>query len=359
MPDPAATLSIRENFLRAVEFRSPQWIPCSINFAPLVWHTYREKLEAIVLDHPRIFPDYDVKERNFYDEMPPVYRAGEYYRDNWGCLWYNAQHGLEGQVVGHPLADWQAFATYRMPDPLTADERQPTPKDWEKARREVEARHRQGNLASGDGERLFDRLYFLRGFENLMMDFAHSAGAAEPPELPRLIAMLEEYELRLVRRWLELGVDLVSFHTDIGMQTGLMVSPGSFRKYLKPTFKRLFQTCRQAGVHVLLSSDGCLLEIVDDLIECGVSIHDPQLRANGLPGIMKAYKGKLCAMVDLDRQGFPFLSPQELRQQVQQVVDAMASPQGGLALIAAIYGVDVPLKNIAALCEAMEDCCFP
>lgn len=343
-------MNIRENYLRAVEFRHPQWIPCSLNFAPIVWKTYREALEKIVLDHPRLFPDYTGKEREYYDQMPLVYREGEYYRDNWGCVWYNAQEGLEGQVVGHPLADWSALASYRMPDPLVSYERGDAPKDWDKIRRELEDRKRQGKLASGDGERLFDRLYFLRGFENLMADFA-----LESPELPRLIAMLEEYEMGLIQRWLELGVDVIGFHTDIGMQTGLMISPRSFRKYVKPMFARLFQTCRAAGAHVLLSSDGCLLEIVDDLIECGVSIHDPQLRANTLPGIVKAYKGKLCAMVDLDRQSFPFLTPQELRQQVKAVVDAMALPEGGLALIAAVYGADVPLRNIEALCEAMED----
>jgi hypothetical protein len=100
------------------------------------------------------------------------------------------------------------------------------------------------------------------------------------------------------------------------------------------------------------------LEIVDDLIECGVSVHDPQLRANTLDGIVKAYKGKLFTMLDLDRQGFPFMRPDEIRQQVREVVDAMAMPEGGLGVLAAIYGTDVSLAKIAALCEAMEDFCF-
>ena len=56
-----------------------------------------------------------------------------------------------------------------------------------------------------------------------------------------------------------------------------------------------------------------LLAIVDDLIECGVSMHDPQLRANTLEGIVLSYRGKLCAAIDLDRQGFPFLTPAQLR----------------------------------------------
>jgi hypothetical protein len=44
--------------------------------------------------------------------------------------------------------------------------------------------------------------------------------------------------------------------------------------------------CRAAGAHALLSSDGYMLDIVDDLIECGVSCHDPQVSANGLEGII-------------------------------------------------------------------------
>jgi|YNPNPStandDraft_1061719.scaffolds.fasta_scaffold23248_4 uroporphyrinogen decarboxylase len=345
-------MEARENWLRAVEFRYPEWIPCSVGFSPLTWNRYRQDLERIVLAHPRIFPRYRPGQADFFDEMPAVYRQGEYYRDNWGCLWYNIQGGLEGQVVEHPLADWRALETYRMPDPLLLEER--GPRDWAKIERAIAEQKAQGLLTVGNGERLFDRLYFLRGWDNLMLDFA-----LEPPELARLIGMLEEYELKLIQKWIGLGVDVIGFHTDIGTQKGLMISPASFRKYIKPMFKRLFQTCRQAGIHVSLSSDGCLLEIVDDLVECGVSVHDPQLRANTLDGIARAYKGKLCANVDLDRQSFPFLTPAQIREQIKEVVEVMGAPEGGLMLMAAIYGDDVPLRNIEAICEAMEDYCFP
>lgn len=58
-------------------------------------------------------------------------------------------------------------------------------------------------MTGGNGERLFDRLYFLRGFENLMIDFATDA-----PELSKLIDMLSDYEMKLVNKWLEIGVDV-------------------------------------------------------------------------------------------------------------------------------------------------------
>jgi len=318
-------LSERDNWLRAASFQRPEWIPCTVSLSPGTWKAYREDLERIVLAHPRIFPR--------------------------GCVWKNVQEGLEGQVMEHPLADLSALASYQPPDPLVKEER--GDRDWEQIAQEVEQQKKQGLLATGNGERLFDRLYFLRGFDRLMMDFATGE-----PRLRELIDMLIEYEMKLVNKWLELGVDMVGFHTDIGTQKSLMISPAHFRRYIKPMFTTLFQTCRDAGAVVYLSSDGRLLEIVDDLVECGVCVHDPQLRANTLDGIVRAYKGKLCANVDLDRQGFPFLSPSQLRDQVKEVVDRMAAPEGGLMVWAAFSGADVPLRNIVAVCEAMEDYCM-
>ncbi len=344
----------RENYPRAVRFQYPEWIPCGVGFAPAVWNRHRQDLERIVLDHPRLFPDHQPGSACFYDEMPVVYRPGEYYRDNWGCLWYNAHAGLEGQVVESPLADWDALSDYRPPDPLVHNERGEETKDWGRIQADCDRARAEGRLVGGNGERLFDRLYFLRGFENLMMDLA-----TDDPHLPALIELLTDYELRLVNKWLEIGVDIIGFHTDIGTQRSLMISPAKFRQYIKPMFMEIFQTCRRGGALVSLSSDGHLLEIVDDLIECGVCVHDPQLRANTLEGIAAAYKGRLCANVDLDRQSFAFLTPAEIRDQVARVVEVMYAPEGGLMVSGSVWDDNTPLSNIAALCEAVEEFCYP
>jgi len=344
------SLTDRENWLRAIEFRNPEWIPCYLGISPLAWHVGREGLEDLVLRHPLIFRDYTKGSIDF-DDFPPVHRAGELFLDNWGCLWKNVISGLEGVVVEHPLEDWSTIETYQPPDLLTKTER--GNRDWDQIRKDVAADKARGGLIIGNGERLFDRMYFLRGFENLMMDIA-----TDDPHLPKLIDMLLDYELRLVKMWLDIGVDVIGFHTDIGTQEALMINPAKFRRYIKPMFTKIFQTCRDAGVHVALSSDGCLLEIVDDLIECGVSVHDPQLRANTLEGIERVYKGKMCINIDLDRQMFPFCTPQDIENQVIECVEKLNSPQGGLMMQAGIFGGDVPLENIEALCNAMEKHCL-
>jgi uroporphyrinogen decarboxylase len=341
-------LNDRDNYLRTIEGRYPEWLPCSMSLSPANWRRYPDGLEDLCLRHPLLFPDF---QRGSVDleAFGEVYRQGARFRDNWGCLWHNLHGGLEGQVVEHPLADWRAFDTYRPPDWRTHSER--GVRDWDAIRRDADQRRRRGQLVRGDGERLFDRLYFLRGFESLMLDFA-----TDEPRLQQLIDMLLEYEMGLVGRWLEIGVDIISFHTDIGTQNGLMISPAQFRHYLKPMFSKLFTTCRDAGAHVYLSSDGRLLEIVDDLIECGVSVHDPQLRANTLDGIATAYQGRLCVNLDLDRQSFPFLSPAEIQTQVEESVTRLYRPEGGLMLMAAVWDETIPLDNVEALAAAMEEC---
>jgi len=136
-----------------------------------------------------------------------------------------------------------------------------------------------------------------------------------------------------------------------------MFSPATFGKHLKPAYYEMFQACRKAGTHVHYSSDGCLLEIVDDLIACGVSLHDPQVAANTVEGIARAYKGRLCAMVDIDEQMMPFCRPEEIRQQIRDVVEQIAIPSGGL-MIFACPSHDVPLENIEMLCSAWEEFCI-
>lgn len=341
------TLSDRENFLRTVEFRRPQWIPCRVSIMHATWHLYREALEALLLRHPLIFPGFKPGSVNF-DGFGPAYREGEYYTDNWGCVWFNIRSGMEGQVVKRPLADYSALAAYQVPDSLIYTERGRIG-DWGDLQRSVETARNEGRLTGGGGDRFFERLHFVRGYENLMMDFAD-----DPHELHRLTTMILDNNMKLINKWLEIGVDVMGFGDDLGTQSATMMSPQHFKKYLKPGYVRMFGACRAAGAHVRLHTDGHVLEIIDDLLECGVTILNPQVRCNTLEGIAKACKGSVCVDLDLDRQGFPFWTPQEVKAHIYQAVEMLGSPDGGLMLLGECEP-DVPLENIEAICEAFEE----
>jgi uroporphyrinogen-III decarboxylase len=108
-----------------------------------------------------------------------------------------------------------------------------------------------------------------------------------------------------------------------------------------------------AGHDVYMHTDGHIIEIIPDLIDCGVRIINPQVRANGLDNLARVCKGKVCVALDLDRQLFPFCTPADIDAHVREAVETLGAPEGGLLLSAEI-APDVPLENVEAICAALQ-----
>jgi len=347
---------IARNFLKAMLFDGPDWIPSVVSIMPATWLKYGEDVEEIVLEHPRLFPNYRAGDFKTMT-MPPQYRKGRW-RDVWGVVWENETEGLDSIPVEEeaPLRDWSLFDSYSPPDPLTRDDFVGQPVDWDERARIVERTKREGGLARGGLSHgfMFMRLFYLRGFSNFMMDIA-----VREPRLDALIEMVRDYNLRLTRKWIEIGVEIMSAGDDMGMQTSLPISPADWRRYIKPCYEAIVGECRDNDVYFQLHSDGHIVEIIPDLIECGVNVVNPQIRANGLENLKRVAKGRVCIDLDLDRQLFPFATPQQIRDHICESIDALNSPEGGL-MIHAECEPDVPLQNIRTIMETLEGCgCGP
>ncbi len=342
------------NLLRTIYFDRPGWTPCSVSLMPATWMKYREDLEELVLAHPRIFPGFEKGRKDFDAVSDPLYEPGRRL-DRWGCAWENVERGLSSYVASHPLADWDAFESWTPPDPIKDDFLGPR-RDWEEVRADLRrAKERGGLAAAGPLPHgfMYMRLYYLRGFENFMMDLA-----TDDPRVGRLIAVVRDYNVAVVGRCLELGAEYVHFGDDLGLQEALPMSPKMWRRFIKPAYEAILGQCRDRGVPVYLHTDGHVLEIIPDLIEVGVRVLNPQIGANGVQGLREAALGKVAMDVDLDRQSFPFFSPSEVEDHIREVHHGLHLPQGGLMLHAECEP-DVPLKNIQAICRTLEEVCGP
>ena len=344
-------ISERENFLRNVSMTGPEWMPCHVSISDASRSQLREELEEVLVLHPTLFPDFEKGQRDFdHYDFGSAHRANERFTDAWGCVWHSAIDGIEGVVVESPLTDWSALECYEPPDPLVQADRGPA--DWEAARRRVEEDRKKERLTSGGVPHgfLFMRLYYLRGFENLMMDIA-----IEVPELPILIELLVDHNRKIVDQWLSMGVDTVTFGDDLGTQTASMVSPDAFRKWITPAYKALMQPCRKAGAHVYLHSDGYIMELMDEFVAAGVTIINPQDLCNGVDNLAEEVKGRMCISLDIDRQTIvPYGTRADIRGLIEEEVRKLGSPRGGLQMIAGIYP-PTPPENVDALCDAMEE----
>ncbi len=345
--------SARENYLRAVEFREPEWIPSNVSIDPIIWHSYGEKLEEIVLKYPSIFGDYRKGSIDFNESG--LRRRDKIYRDEWGCVWYHFQDGLVGQVKVHPLEDWNVLKSYEPPAPLELkgppQTDSPPIETWDQTRRRLREDREQGRLVRGyvPHSCLFQRIYDLRGFKNFLVDTI-----TQPENITRLIDMIMDYNMKLINWWLENDVEIISLGDDLGTQTRLTINPETFRRLFIPAYTKMFGACREAGVHVHFHSDGHIMEIAEDLVKAGVSILNLQDLVNGIDIIKSILKGKVCIDLDIDRQRMlAFGSPEDVKEHVQRDVSALFSPNGGLTI--QVYPCSpTPVENIEALCEALE-----
>ena len=312
-------MDAQDNRIRSLKLEGPEQIPVSVGILPAAWMKYREELDELVASHPTLFGQQQDRD---YDAVSGTYVTGDHV-DAWGCVWSNVHAGMEAIVTGHPVPAREMVHKLKPPA------------------RDVGLPHGFMYLRLGD----------LRGFEELMVDFAE-----EPPELQLLIDTVLAYNLRQARLRLDdlnAPGGIVYFGDDLGMQDALPINPEKWRTYLKPCYIRLYQPFRQAGHYVYMHTDGHILEIIPDLVDCGVNIVNPQVRANGLDGLAKICKGKVCVDLDLDRQLFPFCSPADVDDHVREAVDKLGSPEGGLWLKAEL-NEDIPLENIAAILDALE-----
>ena len=77
-----------ENFLRAVRFDKPEYIPMRLNINSACWHHYpQDGLKALMASHPFLFPDFENSTERVQPEYLPWQLAGEPYIDPWGCIW--------------------------------------------------------------------------------------------------------------------------------------------------------------------------------------------------------------------------------------------------------------------------------
>ncbi|MHC4585949.1 MAG: uroporphyrinogen decarboxylase family protein [Planctomycetota bacterium] len=339
------TDAITENTLRAIRFERPEHIPVIFWINPACWHHYqKDVLFELMAEHSLLFPEDAV-----LPELAPWEHAGEPYTDAWGCVWETTDDGITGSVTKHPLADWSALESFTLPDPAQTNGMAEI--SWSAIEGKIRAAAAQGKYGVGSLEHghAFMRLSYLRGYEKLLFDMAD-----RDARLMKLIEMVEEFSMGIIRRYVDLGAAMIRYPEDLGMQLGPMLSPEQFKEYIKPIYGSLMIPAHDAGSLVHMHSDGDIRDLVDDLVVSGVDALNLQDLVNGIDWIAANLKGRVCIDLDIDRQQVTrFGDPDKIDELIRREVEKLGSPEGGLMMIYGLYP-GVPLENIKAVMDAME-----
>ncbi len=329
-------MTSRERVRRCLVFDSPDRIPRQLWLLHWANLHHAESVAAI----QQRFPDDLVSSppclsRPCHSQGAPQVRG--LYTDEWGCVFENVQDGVIGEVKHPLLGKWDELDTIRIPEErLTLD------------RKQVDAfcASTDRYVLSGTCPRPFERLQFLRGTANLMVDLID-----QPPELRILLDRMHAFYVKELELWARTGVDALSFMDDWGSQRALLISPDLWRELFKPLYRDYIEIAHRRGKAAFMHSDGYILDILPDLIELGLDAINCQVFCMGVERLGESCAGRITFWGELDRQHIlPFGTPDDVRQAVELMYQALYREGGVIAQCE--FGAGARPENVMAYFEA-------
>jgi len=375
----------RERILAALNHREPDRVPFDLGGTVVTGiniHAYRAlrrhlglppgepKIVDIIQQIARVDDDamnllgVDVKNvspRSSATFQIRVQDFGEYtgFRDEWGIGWRMPKKGgWYYDMREHPLAgpiSEEAVDRYPWPDPLDPARFAGIGEAARRILREEGRAVIMGGMSAG----ILEMHAWLRGFEDAYADFG-----ANPRLAGRLMDKVLEMKMAYWGKALEIlgdAVDVVQEADDFAGQSGLLLSPRTYREIAKPRHKALFDFIHaRTKAKIFFHSCGAVRKVIPDLIEAGVDILNPvQVSAAGMDTAeLKREFGKDLTFwgggVDTQRV-LGTGTPDEVRREVRRRIEDL-KPGGGF-VFAAVHNIqgNVPVENIVAMWEAFRE----
>ncbi len=336
-------MTSRERVIRVLKFEEVDRLPRQLWALPGVWMFRREEVEEVNRLYPSDIAGPDFRYGKSERARGDCSRAGTY-TDAWGCVWIVSEPGVIGEIKEPILDGWAKLDSYKLPWELLDQA------DLSNVNRSCEQSDKF--ILAGTEVRPFERMQFLRGTENLLMDLAYGV-----KEVYRLRDMLHEFFVKEIEMWAETDVDGVQFMDDWGSQNALLISPRLWREFYKPLYKEYCDILRRKGKYVFFHSDGHIEEIYPDLIEIGVNAVNSQLFCMDIEKLGEHYSGKVVFWGELDRQHIlPFGSPEDVRRAVRRAADALMKGKRTGVIAQLEWGILDPKENILAAFDEWDKC---
>lgn len=283
-------------------------------------------------------------------EVPPAYKqyrnppkvTGDFYAlgeyiDEWGAVFSNLQQGIIGEVK-HPVIveeDWSDAKNIHIPEELLT---------IDTAKINEFCASTDQFVLSSDLARPFERLQFLRGTEQLFMDFAY-----QPPKMFDFIEKMHNFYCRMLTVWAKTNVDGLFFMDDWGTQRDLLISPKQWVQIIKPLYRDYSDIAKKHGKKIFFHSDGHTEKIVPHLIEIGIDAVNLQVFCIG-PRALEKYKGDITFWGEVDRQHtLPYGNRKEIQEAVHTLHDCFWKNGGAIAQCE--FGIGANPGNVRAVFE--------
>lgn len=335
-------ISGKENYTKVIEFKNSSYIPCRVK-VDFDWIIEKnpDKIQTIRNLQSKIKDDIlaDIHVAKNLEE--PSEKDGKTkWIDEWGTGWIDDGFGAKTEI--YPLIDgYDSLNDFSFPDPHLDGRFSLVDKILE---------HRKDRYVRASvWFTLFERLWMLRGFENILLD-----PYLEMKNFSDLRDKIVDNNLTIIDLWLERKVDGIFFSDDWGSQKELLINPEDWRKYYKPAYKKMFDRVRAGGAHVWMHLCGNITAILPDLIDIGLNVLNPvQPQAMDVNKLSREYGGKVCFYGGVDVQNTLIKgTPEDVKREIHNLVDLFGKFNGGyIGDTSHSIMPETPLDNVIALYE--------
>ncbi len=342
-------MTSRERVLTAFAHREPDRVPAWCGASPEFWEKARRALGL---------EDEALRER-FGDDFRRVHAryAGPEFPLSHGAT-YRTPFGVErhgygyGQPMRCPLADatLRAVEKYPWPDPAWMDV----------SSIRADAMRHGGRYAilGGDWSPFWHDAVDLLGMEELLVTMYEA-----PQIVDAVLAHIVDYYAEVSRRIFEAAdgaIDIFFIGNDFGSQTGPLLGPDLFSRFILPHLRRLIDLGHEYGLKVMLHCCGGFAPLIPSMIDAGLdALHAIQPCCYGmdLAALKAGYGRHIVFNGGIDSHHVLINgTPDFVRAQTREVLDIM-KPGGGYVVGASHDYIleETPVENVVAMFDAARE----
>ncbi|UCG46907.1 MAG: hypothetical protein JSU94_15575 [Phycisphaerales bacterium] len=340
-------LTGRERVMAAFEHAEADRVPCWCGASEEFWAKAKRELG---LD------DEELRIR-FADDFRRVYArySGPHFELSEGAV-SRTVFGVErrgmgyGQPINHPLATATIAEIHDYPWPA------PEWMDVSAIRAEAESYDGQFAILGGDWSPFWHDAIDLLGMEDLLINMY------ERPEIvDAVVGRLVDYYAAVSRRIFDAAADAIDIFfigNDFGSQTGPLLGPDLFERFMLPHLARLIDLGHSYGLKVQLHCCGGFAPLIPLMIDAGLDgLHAVQPSCGGmdLRGLKSRFGDRIVFNGAIDSHHVLIDgTPDTVRQKTREVLDIMM-PGGGYVAGASHDTIleQTPVENVLAMFDAV------
>lgn len=267
-----------------------------------------------------------------------------HFQDDYGVTWNRTGADRDIGVIDRPILSEPDLSRLREPF-------------LNEARIRTEVEHVLATAGDrftlyGIGFSLFERAWSYCGMEDLLCYMI-----TEPDFVEGLLDRICEYNLRIIDLVNEYPLDGFYFGDDWGQQHGQIMGPASWRRFLKPRLRRMYDRAKKNGKAIIQHSCGDVEALFPELVEIGLDVYQTfQPEIYDIEKVKHEFGRDLAFWGGISTQQLlPVATPDRVRDETRRIIGIMGRGGGYIASPTHAVPSDVPPENLLAMLDAFHD----